>query len=100
MSLPKPELDDLTFEQLVSEARGLIPRYAPQWTDHNITDPGITLIELLAWLTETYSYRLNLITETHLRKYLHLLGTIPESINPATMEATFKSGNEVELNAG
>ncbi|NOY65099.1 MAG: putative baseplate assembly protein, partial [Nitrospirae bacterium] len=100
MSLPKPELDDLTFEQLVSEARGLIPRFAPQWTDHNITDPGITLIELLAWLTETDIYRLNLIAETHLRKYLHLLGIIPESIKPATMEVTFKSGNEVEVNVG
>lgn len=100
MSLPKPKLDNLTFEQLVSKAKRLIPRYAPQWTDHNITDPGITLIEILAWLTETSLYRLNLITETHLRKYLQLLGVIPQPIKPATVEVTFESNSELEINEG
>ncbi|NOY64220.1 MAG: putative baseplate assembly protein [Nitrospirae bacterium] len=100
MSLPKPELDDLTFEQLVSEARGLIPRYAPRWTDHNISDPGITLIELLAWLTETSLYRLNLVTEKHLRKYLQLLGIAPQPIKPATVELVFESETEIVLDRG
>ena len=100
MSLPKPELDDLTFEQLISEARGLIPRYAPEWTDHNISDPGITLAELLAWLTETSLYRLNLVTERHVRKYLQLLGITLQPIKPASVELSFESESDVELKKG
>jgi hypothetical protein len=46
MSLPIPDLDDKTFEELVEEAKKLIPLYAPEWTDHNLHDPGITFIEL------------------------------------------------------
>ena len=52
MSLPVPNLDDKTFEQLIEEARALIPRFAPEWTDHNLHDPGITFMELFAWLAE------------------------------------------------
>ena len=37
----------------------LIPRYAPGWTDHNVSDPGITVLELFAWLTEAMLYRIN-----------------------------------------
>lgn len=100
MSLPKPELDDRTFEQLVREARGLIPVYAPEWTDHNLTDPGITLIDLFAWLTETSLYRLNLITEQHIRKYLQLLGVTPYSLRPATVNLTFETSSKVDIPRG
>lgn len=100
MSLPKPELDDLSFEQLVSEARGLIQRFAPEWTDHNLSDPGITIIDLLAWLTETSLYRLNLVTEEHIRKYLQLLGIAPQPMKPATVELVFEPETEIELDKG
>ena len=61
MPLPIPILDDRTFEQLVQEAIRRIPVYAPEWTDHNASDPGITLIELFAWLTEMQLYSLDRI---------------------------------------
>ena len=54
-----PDLDDRTWQDLVDEMRALIPKYAPQWTDHNPSDLGITLIELFAWLVEGLIYRLN-----------------------------------------
>ena len=50
MPLPKPTLDSRCFDQLVSECRALLSRVAPGWTDHNASDPGITLLELGAWL--------------------------------------------------
>ena len=50
--IPTPRLDDRTFKDLVDEAIRLIPQYCPDWTNFNPTDPGITLIELFAWLTE------------------------------------------------
>lgn len=73
MALPLPNLDDRTFEDLVDEARNLIPRYCPEWTNQNPSDPGITLIELFAWLTESMLYRANHIPDEAYRTCLHLL---------------------------
>lgn len=74
MTLPIPQLDDLAWPELVGESRDLLPSVAPTWTDHNIHDPGITIIELLAWLTEHTCYRLDRIPERHRRRFLSLLG--------------------------
>jgi len=74
MTLPKENLDDKNFEELVKEAVARIPVYAPEWTDHNIHDPGITFIELFAWLAEMQIYRLNMISDKSYRKFLTLVG--------------------------
>jgi len=55
--IPPPKLDDRTFDDIVDEAISMIPRYAPEWTNHNPSDPGITLIELAAWMTDLLIYR-------------------------------------------
>ena len=55
MPLPVPNLDDRKFQELVDEAKRRIPRYAPAWTDHNVSDPGITLIELFAYRSQPAS---------------------------------------------
>jgi hypothetical protein len=65
MPLPLPNLDTRRWADLVQEGRALVPRYAPEWTDHNAHDPGITLMELLAWLAEMNIYRLNQIPPRH-----------------------------------
>ncbi len=44
--LPKPDLDDRTFKNLVDECILRIPRYCPEWTNYNPNDPGITLFFL------------------------------------------------------
>lgn len=74
MGLKVPKLDSVTFAQLVEEAIKRIPQYAPDWTDHNLHDPGITLIELFAWFAEMQSFYLDQVTENHYRKFLELLG--------------------------
>ena len=51
----------------------MIPGLAPEWTNYNPSDPGITLIELFAYLTEILLYRLNQISDNDLRTYLRLL---------------------------
>jgi hypothetical protein len=68
------KLDDQNFEQLVGTARKAIRKYAPEWTDENVHDPGITLIELFAWLTEMLSYYMNHTTEQLNFAFLSLLG--------------------------
>lgn len=74
MPFDKPILDNRDFDQLVAEGRGKIPRLAPDWTDHNASDPGITLLELFSWLTEMAIYRLDLVPEESQRTFLRLLG--------------------------
>lgn len=73
MPIELPNLDDRTYDDLVQEALGMIPTYAPQWTNHNPSDPGITLIELFAYLTEMLLYRQNRITEGNIIMFLKLL---------------------------
>ena len=74
MSLKVPNLDDRTYTDLVAEGVSLLPRYAPEWTNHNASDPGITLIELLAYFTEMLIYRLNRVTRENKLQFLRLLG--------------------------
>src|SRR6185369_16482773 len=78
MPLPMPNLDDRRWLDLVEEGRSLIPLYGPEWTDHNYHDPGVTLIELLAWVAEMDLYELNRVPERHKRKFLALVGIAPE----------------------
>ena len=59
MRLADITLDDRTFQDLVNEARLRITQRCPEWNEHNVSDPGITLIELFAWMTESTIYRLN-----------------------------------------
>jgi Baseplate J-like protein/LysM domain len=75
--LPLPNLDTRRWDDLVEEGRALVPRYASTWTDHNIHDPGITLIELLAWLIEQEIYRVNRVPDRHRLKFLELIGFAP-----------------------
>ncbi len=75
--LPEIVLDDVRFQELVSEARTRIVRHAPEWTEHNVSDPGITLIELYAWLTELLVYRINRIPERLHFGLLALVGVEP-----------------------
>jgi len=87
-----PDLDDRTWQDLVDEMRALIPKYAPQWTDHNPSDLGITLIELFAWLGEGIIYRLNRTPEKNFLAFLNLLGTTRDPATPASTYLTFTSG--------
>jgi predicted phage baseplate assembly protein len=72
--LPDIVLDDRQFQELVNEARIRVARRCPEWTDHNVSDPGITLIELFSWLTETLIYRVNRIPAKLHVALLELLG--------------------------
>ena len=72
--LPLPVLDDRRWADLVDEGRVLIPVAAPAWTDHNVHDPGVTLMELLAWIAETDIYRTDRIPDRHVRAFLALAG--------------------------
>lgn len=75
--LPLPNLDDLTYADLVDAARSQIPLECPEWTDHNPSDTGIILLELFAWLTEMTLYRVNQIPDKNQEMMLNLLRSSP-----------------------
>ena len=89
MSLAAPKLDDRHFQDIVDEAKKLIPRYHKDWTDHNVSDPGVTLIELFAWMTDMILYRMNKIPDRHYVKFLELLGMTLREPEPARVNVTF-----------
>ncbi len=73
MPLELPDLDDRNYDDLVQEALSMIPTYTEKWTNHNPSDPGITLIEMFAYLTEMLLYRQNQVTEANKLMFLKLL---------------------------
>ncbi len=90
MALPSPNLDDLRFQSdLVDGARRRIIHYCPEWTEYNLSDPGITLIELFAWMTEMIVYRLNQVPEKNYVEFLNLLGMQREPASSARTDLTF-----------
>jgi predicted phage baseplate assembly protein len=89
MPLVAPNLDDRTFDQILAQAKLLIPRYAPSWTNQSEADPGITLMELFAWMFEMMLYRLNQVPDRNYIKFLELLGIELTPAQPATAELTF-----------
>jgi predicted phage baseplate assembly protein len=92
MALPEPILDDLRFQKdLVDEARRRIIRYCPEWTDYNLSDPGITLIELFAWMTEMITYRLNLVPDKNYIRFMDFLGIRLMPATSARTELTFRT---------
>jgi predicted phage baseplate assembly protein len=89
MPLPDIKLDDRKFADLFNEARRRIPTYTPEWTDHNDSDPGITLLQLGAFLQEMIIWRLNQVPEKNYQKFLKLVGLNLLPSAPAHADLTF-----------
>jgi len=118
MTLPAPRLDDREFQDIVDEAKRRLQRLCPEWTDHNVSDPGVAVIELFAWMTELMLYRLNQVPDRLYVKFLELMGirlhgtaaasttvlfhlTVPQAdpvhIPAGTQIATERHGDERQL---
>ncbi|WP_159774655.1 putative baseplate assembly protein [Streptomyces sp. HM190] len=89
MALPSPNLDDRRFQQFVDDAKRYIQRRAPEWTDHNVSDPGITLVETVAHMADQIVYRLNRVPEKNHVAFLDLVGIRLFPPSAARTEVTF-----------
>ena len=85
----EPVIDNRSYSDIVAEARNRIPRYTPEWTDFNASDPGSTLIELFAWMTEMQLFRLGKVPALNYIKFLELVGIGLQPARPARCEITF-----------
>ncbi len=88
--IPEVTLDDRGFQDLVNEARLRLSQRCPEWSEHNVSDPGITLVELFSWLTEAIIYRLNRVPEKLHVTLLNLLGIELEPPVAATTHLRFR----------
>lgn len=88
-----PTIDDRSFDSLLAEVRTRIARYTPEWTpvwtDQNDNDPGITMVQVFAWLAEILTYRMSKTPELNYIKFLQLLGIELNAAEPAQAEVTF-----------
>jgi predicted phage baseplate assembly protein len=89
MALPVPNLDDRRFQDLVDDAKRMVMRRCPEWTDHNVSDPGVTLIETFAFMTDQMLFRLNQVPDKLYVKFLELIGLRLIPPTPAKAPVTF-----------
>ena len=73
MPLPEPQFESRTYRDLYNEALARISAHTPEWTNRSEPDPGITLLQLFSFMTESVLYRTNLIPERNRQKFLRLL---------------------------
>jgi predicted phage baseplate assembly protein len=84
------KLDPRDYQDLVDEARMRVGRRCPEWTDHNVSDPGMTLIDQFAWMTDVLLYRVNRIPETLHWKLLELLNVQRRAPAAARVDLRFR----------
>ena len=94
--IPKPNLDDRSFQDIVDEAIRLIPQYCPEWNNYNAADPGIALVELFAWMTEMMLYRLNRVPDKNLLTFLEMMGIEPSPAKPAKTIVQFSLNEKAD----
>jgi predicted phage baseplate assembly protein len=89
MGLPTPDLDDRRFQDLVDDAKRMVQQRCPEWTDHNVSDPGVTLIETFAFMVDQLLYRLNRVPDRLYVAFLDLIGVALLPPTAATADVTF-----------
>ena len=89
MTLPVPNLDDRRFQDLVDDSKRFVQRRCPEWSDHNVSDPGVTLIETFAMVADQVLYRLNRVPDRLYVRFLELLGLQLVPPTPARTDVTF-----------
>ena len=90
MPIRPPDLDDRRYDDIVREARALIPQYCPEWTNLGDADPGMTLVQLFAWMTEMMIYRINRVPDKTYIHFLNFIGEERRQAKPARVPVTFQ----------
>jgi len=91
MAIQLPNLDTKTYEEISGEMVASIPKYTDKWTNHNPSDPGITIIEMLSWIAETTLYRMNVIPH---ESYVNFLRFVAGSSGVDEVECLLKDPHQ------
>ena len=101
--LPPLSLDNDSFENLIEEYRSRIAGIYPDWTNYNYSDPGMTFLELFAWLRENQQYYMEQLGPDHYREFFRLAGFSPKGRECARILAEAVPGSirgELTIPAG
>ena len=90
MTLPIPNLDTRSYDQLLEEALRRLPLYTPEYTNLNVSDPGRAILEANAYLTETLLYQINRVPDQTYVAFLDLLGVSPRPAQAARAGLSFQ----------
>jgi len=96
-NLAPPLLDGRTYKEILAEAKRRIPGYTPEWTDFNASDPGVTLLELFAWLSETFLWELNKTPEKAFESFLSLINYPVRPAHPASVPLVFQASSDAKM---
>ena len=91
MPLVDPKFDSRSYREILNEVLARIPAHNPEWTNRNDADPGVTILQLFSFLTESIIYRANLIPDRNRKKFLRLLGQGMRPAAPAKGLVTFNN---------
>jgi hypothetical protein len=91
MPINVPKIDDRNYDQILAETLARIPVHTPEWTNFNDSDPGVTLLQLFAFMTDNLLYRSNLIPERSRAKFLKLLRVDPRPASAARGMVVFSN---------
>ncbi|MGB3368446.1 MAG: hypothetical protein WBA54_13205, partial [Acidaminobacteraceae bacterium] len=81
------KLDNKSFSRIMEDSRKEIHRYGESWTDENYHDPGITILEMLSWLTEMQRFYIDNVSEQSEIELLKILGVDSSvSLSSGTVE--------------
>lgn len=98
--LPEISLDTIGFEEIVKKARSQIAEIYPQWTDYNYHDPGITILELFAFLKEAQQFYIDQTNDSMRKKFLQLIGVVPMNRHAAQTTVKLLSEQPITIPAG
>lgn len=91
MSFELPDLDTVQAPQLLAELVRRIPHYTARWTDHNDSDPGITLLQMLTWVSEALVYQANAVPPEAYRNMLRWVLGLYDAANATSYSAVAKT---------
>src|SRR5439155_2650184 len=90
MPLEAVQLDTLNWDAMVSAIRTRIMADSRgQWTLHAPVDPGVTLLELFAWLLDQRVYWMDQVPDELVRAILSFLGESQQAAKAATTVLQF-----------
>lgn len=93
------KLNDQDYEQLLGEALARIPLYTNEWTNFNVSDPGVTILQNLSSFSMLQQSLLDEVTDELRLKLLGLLGFYPSGIRAARLLVAPEDGGGCRLPA-
>jgi hypothetical protein len=70
-------LADKTYEEILAEAIERIPMYTKEWTNFNVSDPGVTILQNFSMFTALMREKINEVPESVRFALLGMLGFTP-----------------------